>query len=82
MALMKKSRRGENVNREHIRSAILCFVDMGLEKGAADEPKTVREGQRVVWVGKRSLQFYNADFEGEFLNYASLDFTQKALSAS
>jgi hypothetical protein len=41
---INKDRQGEAVNLDHIRSAIMCFIEMGMKKGdKPDEPKTIRE---------------------------------------
>ena len=67
------SRNGEVVDKELMSGVIRCYVMQGF---AGAEPK--RESANYFWEGWRNLTFYESEFEEQFLNYVTLEYSEKA----
>ena len=62
MLQLTKDRKGEVINRETLKKAIQCYVDMGLV-----QPKAMKSGDTFLWQGDKNLTCYDEEFEQHFL---------------
>ena len=59
-----KDRRGEIINKEVLKKAIGCYVDMGLV-----QPKPMKIPTGFQWQGDRNLATYDEEFEAPYLQH-------------
>lgn len=59
---LTKDRKGEVINRETLKKALQCYVDMGLVT-----PKPMKSGDTFLWQGDKNLTTYDEEFEAPFL---------------
>ena len=57
-----KDREGQAINKDALKVAISCFVDMGLT-----QPKAMKVGNEIVWTGTKDLKMYINEFEKVFM---------------
>lgn len=60
-----KDRRGEIINKEVLKKAIGCYVDMGLV-----QPKPMKTPTGFMWQGDRNLATYDEEFEAPYLQHS------------
>ena len=59
-----KDRKGQVINRETVKKALQCYVDMGLV-----QPRPMKSGNEFVWQGDKNLTVYDQEFEEPYLNH-------------
>merc|ERR1712004_776040 len=75
MLQLTKDRKGEVVNKENLKKAIQCYVDMGLV-----QPKAMKSRDTFLWQGDKNLTTYDEEFEQYFLPNTKQYFETQALS--